>query len=325
MARKLGGAVVVITGASSGIGRAAARAFAARGAKVAVAARRADMLEEVAAECRAAGGEALAVTADVTEPEAMERLARETIDAFGRIDVWVNNAGIIMFGRLDETPVEDWRRLIEINLLGVAWGARAVLPHFRARGRGVLINVGSIDSYIGQTFASAYVASKYAVRGLSVALRQELSDTPGVRVCTLLPPIIDTPGWQHAANYSGQAYAAPPPVYDAETVAAATVDLAERPRRELAVGVVGKLAVAQYRATPALTERVVDLFTRKGVLSRRPAAATSGALFRPGDDRLGSSGGWQRANRPLYAAAGTLLLLGGLLAVGRSRRRRASF
>src|SRR3954447_9666541 len=201
MGRKLNGAVVVITGASSGIGREAARAFAQRGASVVVAARREDPLESLVAECERVGGQALAVPTDVTDPEAVEALARRAEERFGGIDVWVNNAGVYLAGRFEDTPPEDFKRLMDVNFYGYVHGARAALPRLRAH-HGVLINNASVDSAASFPYFSAYVASKWAVRGLSAALRQEYLDD-GVDVCTILPAAIDTPLFQHAGNYTG--------------------------------------------------------------------------------------------------------------------------
>ncbi len=140
MPRKVGDAVVVITGASSGIGRATALAFARRGATVVVAARREQALRGVATECEQLGGRALAVPTDVTDEAAVRSLARRAVESFGRVDVWVNNAAVGLFGRFEDTPLEAYRRVIETNLFGYIYGARAALPIFREQGSGVLIN-----------------------------------------------------------------------------------------------------------------------------------------------------------------------------------------
>src|SRR5919202_2625850 len=182
--RSLQDAVVVITGASSGIGRATALAFAGRGSQVVVAARRDEPLDTLLAECETlAGRSGLAVPTDVAESAQVEALARRAVERFGRIDVWVNNAGVYAAGRFEDTPPDVFRRVLDVNLFGCVHGARAALPHLRQR-RGVLINVASVDSEASYHYFSAYVASKWAVRGFSAALRQELHGE-GVDVCTI--------------------------------------------------------------------------------------------------------------------------------------------
>lgn len=159
--------VVVITGASSGIGRATARRFAEHGAKLVVAARRARPLDQAVRECVIRGGEAIAVQVDVCNPESMENLARRAVESYGRVDIWINNAAVSLYARVDEGPLEVHRRVIETNLLGCLYGARLAVHIFRRQGRGVLVNVSSAAAYVGQPYTSAYVASKFGIRGLS--------------------------------------------------------------------------------------------------------------------------------------------------------------
>ena len=272
MARKLGNAVVVITGASSGIGRATALGMAQRGAALVLAARRDAPLHELARECEARGGRAIAVPTDVTNQEAVEMLAAEALERFGRIDVWVNNASVLAIGRFVDTPPEVFRQVIETNLFGYVYGARAALPVFRRQGYGVLINVGSLVSKLSQPYASVYVASKHAVRGLGMSLRQEmaLDRTADIHICTIMPAPIDTPIYQHAANYAGRAVKAMPPVYSAERVARRIMRCAERPYRESFVGTMAHVLGAQSLVLPGLTERILAVFTDQQLPSFRP-------------------------------------------------------
>ncbi len=314
MGRKLRDSVVVVTGASSGIGRATALKFAAKGAAVVLAARRDAVLREVERECLARGGRALVVPTDVTEESQLRTLAQRAIDAFGRIDVWVNNAAVTMFGRFEESPIEDYEQVIRTNLLGYVYGARAVLPHFRERGQGVLINVASVAGALAQPYTSAYGVSQYGIRGLTEGLRMELMDTPRIHACTVMPASIDTPLFQHAANFTGREIRAMEPVYPAEQVARAIVSLARRPRREVVVGAAGRAMLFNKRWLPGLTERMMARQVERTHLTLVPAEDTHGNLFRPMAEGTGISGGWRQQALPRNG--GMRLLQGlGLLAV----------
>jgi NAD(P)-dependent dehydrogenase (short-subunit alcohol dehydrogenase family) len=257
---KRANSVVVITGASSGIGRAGALAFAGKGTRVVLAARRQEPLEAAAEECRQAGAaDALAVPTDVTDPEAVERLASAAVDRFGRIDVWVNNAAVTVFAPFGDLPLDDFRRVIDTNLYGYVQGARAALPRFRIQGRGVLINNASMVATLAEPYVAPYVVAKHGIRGLGMTLRQELvlERARGIRVCTVMPAMIDTPLLAHAGNYTGRRLKALPPVYPAEEVARTIVRLVSRPRREVYVGNSARMLAGQYRVAPGLTERLL--------------------------------------------------------------------
>lgn len=319
MARKTRDSVVVITGASSGIGRATARAFAEKGASVVLAARREETLQEVATECRNLGARALVVPTDVTDEEATQELARRTVENFGRIDVWVNNAAVTLFGRFEEAPSDAYRRVFETNLFGYIHGARAALPYFREQGSGVLINVSSVVAKASQPYTSAYVASKFAIRGLSECLRQELilDGASNIHACNVMPASIDTPFFQHAANYTGRAPKALNPVYSAEEVARAIVRCARRPKREVVVGSAGRLLAAQHTLSLGLYERAAARVIDLDHFQDRAAPPTVGNLFEPMPEWTGVSGGWKAngggsARRALLAgaAAAVPVLLG---------------
>ncbi len=275
--RDIQGAVVVVTGASSGIGRAAALAFAGRGARVVAAARRAGPLEEVAAECRARGGEGLAVPTDVTDADAMRRLAQSALSGFGRIDVWINNAGTGVFGPFAETDVALHRRTIEVNLLGAIYGAHAVLPVFKRQGSGVLINTCSLGGWAPTPFAAAYTASKFGMRGFAAALRAELAE-PGIHICSVFPAMGDTPGIEHGANTSDRTIDPGPFLYRAEDVADTMLGLAERPRAEVAVGWPARAGQLALRDR-APRDRTGDRRCVPGLaVARRPGPAQRGRV-----------------------------------------------
>ncbi len=312
--------VVVVTGASSGIGRATALSFAAQGAAVVLAARRMEALREVARECEAAGGAALAVPTDVSDEKAVQEVARRAAERFGRIDVWVNNAAVTAFAPFQDIPLEDFRRILDVNVMGYVHGARAALPYLREQGKGVLVNVSSIVSSVPQPYTHAYSMSKAAVRTLGASLRQELilDGAKQVKVCTVLPATIDTPFFDHTANYTGRKAKAMPPVYSAERVARAIVNVVRVPRREVVVGPMGRNLIVQAKLAPGLTERLMALQVDKTHLYRsRPAAASQGNLFEPAPDTGSIDGGWHGKRRTAVRRAISAAAVAGGIAVKR--------
>jgi NAD(P)-dependent dehydrogenase (short-subunit alcohol dehydrogenase family) len=313
---RLGGKVVVITGASSGIGRAAAMQFALKGARVVLAARGLANLQDVAAWCRSRGAEARAVATDVTDDAAVRRLASAALELTGRIDVWVNNAGVTTFAPLLEGPFEDHRRVFETNVYGSIFGARAVVPIFRRQRAGVLINVSSVLGKVGQPYVPSYVISKFALQGLAETLRTALAEERDIHVCTLLPYAIDTPHFEHGADQVGLDARAMAPMQTPEHVAEALVSLAERPRRELYVPRAAALGVALHGVFPRLTDRMILEMTREWHFGYQREPVTSGTLFSPA-----SSAGQVHGHRPARTTLPHMLLWAATRLFRRSGRK----
>jgi NAD(P)-dependent dehydrogenase (short-subunit alcohol dehydrogenase family) len=319
---RLTGKVVVITGASSGIGRAAAIVFARRGANLVLAARGVPALEQVATLCHRAGSQALVVQTDVTDEEAVLRLAKKSLEITGRVDVWVNNAGVTVFAPLEDGPFEPHRRVIETNLYGAIFGARAILPIFKRQRAGVLINVSSVLGKVGQPYVPSYVISKFALQGLAETLRTTVADDRHIYICTLLPYAADTPHFEHGANRVGLDARAMPPMQTPEGVARALVSLAEHPRRELYVPRSARLGVALHGLFPELGDRILLHVTREWHFGYQSQPATAGNLYSPADDSQ-----QVRGHRPARTTLPRLLLWGaGHLVRGlwRKRMRRSS-
>jgi short-subunit dehydrogenase len=276
--------VVVITGASSGVGHATAVAFAETRASVVLAARSADVLESVADACRLAGGAALAVPTDVSDADQVEQLARAALAQFGRIDVWINNAGVAALGRFEEIPLRDHTQVISTDLLGTIYGSAVALRQFRVQGGGTVINVASALGEIPAPYYASYVAAKHGVVGLGAAIRQELAenDESNIHVCTVLPMAMETPFFEHAANYTGHEAQPIPPVYDPQDAVKTILRLAEEPEAEVIVGGAGKVMAAFHAVAAGVTEKLMGAEVQKVQMDAPPPApATTGNLFTP--------------------------------------------
>jgi NAD(P)-dependent dehydrogenase (short-subunit alcohol dehydrogenase family) len=302
-------AVVVITGASSGIGRATAVEFARRGSRLVLGARREEALRETVRLCEPHGGTALPVAGDVTLERDLEHLVSQTLDVFGRIDVWINNAGTTLFGRLHEGEFSAHRRVLETNLLAPMYAARLVMPVFRQQGHGTLINVGSVLSQVGQAFVPAYAISKFGLRGLSEALRSDVADAPRIHVCTVLPYAVDTPHFEEAANVIGRRTYALQPVQTPERVARAIVEVAAKPRRERYVPRYVPLGLAMHWLWPRPMERLLRHALRTfHLVGVQPP--THGNLFAPSDKPATTHGSRRPVVSRVAFAAWVVLELG---------------
>jgi NAD(P)-dependent dehydrogenase (short-subunit alcohol dehydrogenase family) len=260
MPRSVSDQVVVIAGASSGIGRASALAFAARGAKVVCAARTARALDTLVEQITSTGGSAVSVPTDVAEPGAVEALAAAAEERFGRIDTWVNAAAVGVWGRVEDISSEEFDRVMRVNFLGHVHGVHAALPALRRAGGGGIIGISSLEGVRSVPLQGPYTASKWALRALYDTLRMELAaEGEPIAVSTILPAAIDTPFFEHARSKVGAMPKPPPPVYAPEVVADTIVYTAEHPRREVAVGGVAVGFVAGQRLSPALTDAVMSI------------------------------------------------------------------
>src|SRR5215213_9613142 len=283
--KRLSDQVMVITGASSGIGLVTARMAAKRGARVVLNARNEEALRRVGDEIRAAGGEAIHVVGDVGQFDDVQNIAGEAIRRFGGFDTWINNAGVSIYGRMLDQSLEDQRRLFDTNYWGVVHGSVVACAHLRIKG-GALINVGSVLSDVAIPIQGTYCATKHAVKGYTDALRLELEEEGApVSVTLIKPSTIDTPYVHHAKNLMPVEPMNPPPVYAPETVAEAILHCAEHPERDVFVGGGGKMLAEAGRHVPSLTDKVLEAAMFDVQQSDRPKRGNRrDSLYAPGKD-----------------------------------------
>lgn len=275
--------VIVITGASSGIGLCTALLAAEHGARLVLVARSRDVLDATAQTIRDAGGEAIAVTADVAERTQLDEAAAAAIRHFGRIDTWVNNAGVAIYGKLADVDERDSRRLFDVNFWGVVHGSMAALPHLLA-ARGTLINLGSEASEAVLPLQGMYAASKHAVKGFTDTLRIELEHLDGAPVSVVLiqPTAVNTPYPQHARNYLREEPTLPKPMIAPLRVAEAILHAAEHGGRDVKVGLLASANVAMTHLLPRLADRLSALRSEQQ-RQAQPARDPLGTLYRAGE------------------------------------------
>jgi NAD(P)-dependent dehydrogenase (short-subunit alcohol dehydrogenase family) len=251
--------VVVVFGASSGIGRETALKFAERGARVVVSARGESGLNSLVEEIRAAGGQAQAVAAEATEFAQVKVVADQAIASFGQLDTWVHLAAISLYATFEQTTPEEFHRVIDVNLVGQAYGAMAALPHLREHG-GALIHVSSVEAELALPLQSAYAASKHGVKGMVEAMRLEFEhDGLPISVTNIMPASINTPFFEKARTKLGVLPKGVPPFYPPALVARAILFAAEHPVRDIAVGDAARFMINGQRLSP----RLMDLLLRR--------------------------------------------------------------
>src|SRR3954452_17508038 len=323
--------VVVVTGSTSGIGRAIARRFARDGARIALLARGRDGLEGARRDIEQAGGSALLLPTDLADWDAVESAATAVEEAFGPIDIWVNNAMTTVFAPFKDVEPDEFRRATEVTYLGTVWGANAALNRMLPRDRGTIVILGSALAYRGIPLQSAYCGAKHGVKGFFESLRTELRhDKSNVHLSMVQLPGVNTPQFEHGRSKMPKVPQPMPPYYEPEVAADAVHWSAHNKRRELYVGFPTVKTIVGNKVAPWLVERVLAKQGFKGQQSDKPADPNRpDNLFSPPPGDQGAHGPYdQKArkssiqttlaeNRPaLAAAAGAVLMLTGSLFVG---------
>ena len=301
---------VVIMGGSSGIGAATAIAFARQGAQLVLGARGQEGLEDVAWRCRQAGGSAEIRVVDATDADAVAAFARFARRSLGEIDLWFSNVGAGVVGKFADVPLADHHRVIETNLITHMNDAHAVLPIFQEQDHGIWVNMISAGGFVASPYAAAYSASKFGLRGFSEALRAEVGNRRHIHICDVYPLFVDTPGFKHAANYTGARMKFPPGVLAPETVADAVVELGRRPRATTAVGAPASMLKFSAFATPHLAAAGMNRFLSVWSKKAKRTPITEGALYEPTARADGLYSGQRRRSKQVGNGSNKALVVG---------------
>jgi NAD(P)-dependent dehydrogenase (short-subunit alcohol dehydrogenase family) len=285
---------VLVTGASSGIGRATVHDLAGRGARLVLVARGRGPLEETAAEARERGAaEVLVCTADVTDADAVQRVVDTAVDRFGRLDVVVHSAQTMAYGRIEDVPREVFEAVVDTGVHGTANVARSVLPVFRRQGAGHLVVVNSLLGSVTAPLMGTYAAAKWGQLGIVRTLQQEVRDAPGVHVSAVAPGGVNTPIYYQGATWAGSTGRPPPPGYTAERVARAVVARLDRPRRLVQAGIANNVVVAGFRLLPGLYDALVGPLLKTFALAGDDASPTEGNVFASRPEGNAVKGPWR--------------------------------
>jgi NAD(P)-dependent dehydrogenase (short-subunit alcohol dehydrogenase family) len=292
--------VVVLMGASSGIGRETALRFAERGAKVVVSARNEKGLNSLVQEIRGKGGQATAIPAEVTEFEQVKAVADGAVEVYGRLDTWVHLAAVLLVASFEDTTPEEFARVIDVNLMGQAYGAMAALPHIKREGGGALIHVSSMGAKRSIPLQSAYCASKHGIDGFLESLRVELRrEKLPISVTQVMPATINTPFFDKARTKLGVKPVAPPPIYQPGIVSETILHAAENPARDLVVGGAAKAVILSQTVSPRLLDMLLKLqgFEVHYTSEPKPEDAPDN-LFEPIEDHNVVEGSFQDRAHP---------------------------
>jgi NAD(P)-dependent dehydrogenase (short-subunit alcohol dehydrogenase family) len=285
---------VLITGGSSGIGRATALELAGRGARLVLVARGREPLEEAAEEARAAGAaEVLVCPADVLDEDAVRLAVDTAVERFGRLDGVVHAAQVMAYGRIEDVPREVYERTVDTALHGTATVARVVLPVFRRQGAGHLAVVNSLLGNVATPLMGSYVAAKWGQLGLVRTLQQETRDEPGISISAVQPGGVDTPIYFQAASWTGSTGRPPPPVYSPQRVARAVVSTLDRPRRVVQAGLFNPLITAGFRLLPGVYDYLVGPLLQRMAVADDEVPPTEGNVFESQPDGNAVEGRWR--------------------------------
>jgi short-subunit dehydrogenase len=266
---------------------------AASGHNLILAARNEQEVIELADQCQRLGTIALGVKTDISKKEDAESLMRQAIDVFGRVDVWINDAAVAAYGDFEAVPIHCVEQVINTNVMGYIYGSRVAVGHFKRRKAGVLINVSSISGVIGQPLASSYAVSKFAIRGLCLTLQAELAEYTNIHVCCVMPSCMDTPFFQHAANYTGRGLQALPPAFDPIRVAQKILKVMDKPMPEIFVGLNPVFLVIIRTFFPRFFAKAYWSYILKNQFTDTAAGASDGNIFVPMEGGT-VTGGWRK-------------------------------